>query len=781
MSATSTTINSPTEVADRAGRWSSAPAETFAPECPYLDAVQRYAGRGPGRFHVPAHKGGAGGPAHLVEALGIGLELDVPSCIEGIDLGAGETPLERAQRLAAVTWGARRTWFLVNGGSEASHVLCLALGQAGGDVVVQRNVHSSTIHGLVLGGLRPVFAMPGVDESLGIAHCVGRRELTEALDRTPEAVAAFVVSPTYFGAAADVGGLADLCHERGVMLIADESWGAHFHFHDRLPQDALAAGADAVISGTHKLMGSLTQSSMLHLGALRRAQLDEADISRALGLVRTTSPSSLLLGSLDAARAQVDEHGSRLVASALAQMSVVKQDIRQVCGLEVLGDELIGRHGVAGFDPLRLAIDVSAAGINGHRMAAELLRTADINLELATDRVLIAHVGIGEPVLEGGMRLVEALRVVRTDARSVGAPGRSRAPAASFADPVMPPRDAYFAGQERVALCDAAGRVSADSIAVYPPGIANVLPGERFTTPLVAHLLEMRARGCALRGTWDERTGTVRVLRQADVSSKSEGHLITNAPSSESIFYEFPARSYLEKYYSAVGPENAAFVRSITDYLWARTAATDTVIEVAGGPCLYSLMSLMASRGRPFEHVTFTDIGWKNLREIDCWLRDHPSQFDYDPLLRWLTEEMGVDPGAVASSLRASTWELANFDWRKPVPRAWRRSYDVVSCHFFAESATADEDELVAFLRKLGDLGAPRATLLTSFICRSAGYTIGQRDFPAFAVDQNTIFGHFERAGLELEDVEAKWVPSEDLASNPGYEGLLFVAGALPA
>lgn len=249
---------------------------------------------------------------------------------------------------------------------------------------------------------------------------------------------------------------------------------------------------------------------------------------------------------------------------------------------------------------------------------------------------------------------------------------------------------------------------------------------------------------------------------------------------SESIFCEFPARSYLEKYYSAVGPENAAFVRSITDYIWPRTSTSDTVIEVAGGPCLYSLMSLMASRGRPFKHVTFTDIGWKNLREVECWLRDHPSQFAYDPLLRWLSEEVGIETDGVARLLRASTWDLARFDWRKPVPQAWRHNYDVVSCHFFAESATNEETELIAFLGKLGHLGRPGATLLTSFICRSEGYTIGQRDFPAFAVDQSSIFGYLERAGLELEDVEVRSVASEDPASNPGYEGLLFVAGRLP-
>jgi NNMT/PNMT/TEMT family protein len=255
---------------------------------------------------------------------------------------------------------------------------------------------------------------------------------------------------------------------------------------------------------------------------------------------------------------------------------------------------------------------------------------------------------------------------------------------------------------------------------------------------------------------------------------------MTNATPTESVFYEFPARGYLEKYYNAMGPENVAFVRSITDYVMARTAPTNTVIEVAGGPCMYSLLALMAARGRPFEHLTFTDIGWKNLREIETWLQDGPSQFDYHALLGWLADEAGVDPAAVARRLRASAWELASFDWRNPVPPAWRHAYDVVSCHFFAESATSDETELVAFLAKLGELARPGATLLTSFICRSAGYTIQHREFPAFGVDRDSIFGYLEQAGLKLEDVEVQHVASEAPASDPGYEGLLFVAGRLP-
>jgi len=248
---------------------------------------------------------------------------------------------------------------------------------------------------------------------------------------------------------------------------------------------------------------------------------------------------------------------------------------------------------------------------------------------------------------------------------------------------------------------------------------------------------------------------------------------------SESIICEFPARGYLEKYYRAVDPESATFVRSVTEDIWPRSAASDTAIEVAGGPCLYSLMSLVASRGRPFKDVAFTDAGWKTLREVECRLQDHPSRFDHDPLLGWLSEEVGIEGDGLARLLRASRWELARVDWRRPVPPAWRHSYDVVCCHYFAESAADDESELVAFLQKLGDLARPGATLLTSFVCRAAGGTIGPREFPAFAVGQRSILGYLERAGLELEDVELRSAPSEDRAASPGYEDLLFVSGRL--
>lgn len=497
-------------VADREDRWGPTPQPAPA-HAPYLAALERYAARDAVRFHVPGHKGGAAAPPLLQGALGPALAFDVPSCIEGIDLGPGETPLEEAQRLAAETWGARRTWFLVNGATEASHALCLALGLAEGTVVVQRNVHASTMHGLILAGLKPAFVAPHVDPRLHIAHCVTPADVAATLDRTPRATAVFVVSPTYFGATADIAGLAAVCRERDVALIVDEAWGSHFHFHDALPTDALAAGADAVISGTHKLVGSLTQSAMLHLGARHCPQLHEEDIARGLALVRTTSPNSLLLASLDAARAYAAGDGERELDGTLRRAAALKAEIAAIDGLSVLGDELVGQFGVAGFDPLRVVVDVTGTGLDGHAVAAAVLEMADVNLELLTHTVVIAHLGMADRIERSGPRLVDALRRVATELRVPVEDHILLAPP-QFADPCMAPREAFFATHKRLALQDAVGAISADTVAVYPPGIANVLPGERLTEDVVGYLLEMAACGYPLRATYDAAGATIRVV-----------------------------------------------------------------------------------------------------------------------------------------------------------------------------------------------------------------------------------------------------------------------------
>ena len=481
-------------------------------EAPYLDALVEYASREPGRFHVPGHKGGPGADVTMVEALGgTALEHDIPALIEGIDAGPEPTPFTRAQQLAASAWGARRSWFLINGASQGNHAACLALRHSGRRVVVQRNVHSSTVDGMILGGLEPTFVAPVLDAELGIAHCVTADDLDRALAQTPEAVGAMVVSPTYFGAVADVAALAEVAHSHGLPLVVDEAWGAHLRFGEELPASALECGADLVLSSVHKLIGSLTQSAILHLGADSR--VDEQVVDRSVTLVESTSPSALLAGSLDAARRHAAVNGGRLLAEALPALARARAEIRDIPGLDVLDERLTGQPGVHAYDPLRLAVDVRGTGVTGLRMAALLRELDDINVELASDTVIVAVFGIGEPVTDSARRLVDGLRhaVAAIGEGELGAPERF-APPPPWGPLELSPREAFFAPQEAVPLASAAGRIAAESLAAYPPGVPNVLPGERISTETVEFVRDTLSHGGTLRGAVDRTLETVRVV-----------------------------------------------------------------------------------------------------------------------------------------------------------------------------------------------------------------------------------------------------------------------------
>ncbi|MEA2201297.1 MAG: arginine decarboxylase [Solirubrobacteraceae bacterium] len=485
-------------------------------QTPYLDALREYAARKPARLHVPGHKGGPGADPGLAQAIGEpALSLDIPALTYGVDLGSDPTPFERAQRLAANAWGARRAWFLVNGASQGNLASGLALAHHGREVVVQRNAHSSVIDALVLSGLRPTFAAPEVDPELGIAHCLTAETLDRALDATPAAVGAWVVSPTYFGAAADVRSLADVAHGHGVPLIVDEAWGAHLAFHERLPEHALAAGADLVTSSTHKIVGSLTQSAMLHLAHSADGLIEEDAVDRAVTLTESTSPSALLCASLDGARRQAAVHGRELLSETMEALAETRAQIRAIEGLDVLDNRLAGRPGVFAYDPLRLAVDVRGVAATGYELAPLLREIDDINLELYAQNVLVAVFGMGERSAPEASRLVRALEeAVRRVGLDPDGASESFAAAPPWGELAMTPREAFLGHQDVVPAASAAGRIAAESLATYPPGIPNVLPGERLTAETLAFVQGTLEAGGSVRGASDRLLRTVRVVAE---------------------------------------------------------------------------------------------------------------------------------------------------------------------------------------------------------------------------------------------------------------------------
>jgi lysine decarboxylase len=484
------------------------------PTAPYLEAITGYGFRGSTRFHIPGHKGGEGADPGLRTAFGdSALLLDIPQDIEGIDLGPSPTPYERAERLAAQAYRAERTWFLTNGATQGNHALCLALAPPGTRVVLQRNSHASMVDGLILSGGVPSWVAPEYDPELGMAHGVTPEALDQALRRIPEARAAFIVSPTYYGMAADVEACARVAHREGAALIVDNSWGAHFGFHPRLPASPLELGADAMLASTHKIVGSLTQSAMLMVAPTEL--VDTGAVARAVRLVRSTSPSSLLMASLDAARRQLAVHGEALLERTIRASENARVAIDAVPGCSVVGEGLVGRPGVAGWDPLRIVVDVRDTGCTGYAVAAALRASYDVQVELATHATLVLVLGLGQPVEPLERLAHDFAETVTQISRHGEAPAVARPPAVLEHETAIPPRDAFLGEGEAVPVDEAIGRISTESIAGYPPGVPSLLPGERITAEVVAYLRELKGAGARLHGAADPSFQTVRVLIEA--------------------------------------------------------------------------------------------------------------------------------------------------------------------------------------------------------------------------------------------------------------------------
>lgn len=491
-------------------------------ETPYADALDRQAGRETVNLMVPGHGATPDGlSAELGRFCGVrALEMDIPPLIDGIDVGP-ESSFVQATRLAAEAWGARRTWFLANGASQANRMAALAIAGLtdATSVIAQRSAHSSFTDGVLLGDLEPRFVFPSIDAERGINHGVTPEALeTELSAAAAEGVcvaAVYAISPSYFGAVADVEGLAATAHRHGVPLVVDGAWGSHFGFHPDLPESPTRLGADLVVSSTHKLGGSLTQSAMLHLSEGPFADALEPLLERSYMLTQSTSASALLLGSLDVARHALVQ-GTEAIGSSIAHVERFRNELRADGRFPVISDTFAKEFpDIVAHDPLRVSIDVAATGLSGHGARKILSEEQGIFLEISTARAIVAFIGPGkQPDLR---RLSRSLFELAD--RNEGGEAERTAPIPPLPRPgrmVTRPRLAYFSGHEIVRAEDAIGRISSDSLAAYPPGIPNVIPGEEITAETIRFLQAVAASPIGyVRGAVDSSVSHLRVVREA--------------------------------------------------------------------------------------------------------------------------------------------------------------------------------------------------------------------------------------------------------------------------
>lgn len=483
-------------------------------DAPYSDQVQALVSQKWQRLHVPAHQGRAVNSPGVARVIGErALELDLPMLFSQIDqsnwvMGASKaTPLNRSLALAAQAWGAERAWFLTNGASMGNHIASLAARTLGTKIIVQRSMHSSAIHGLILAGLEPEFVTPHVDNDLGSAHGVTSQQIQDALIEHPDAGAVYIVTPSYFGAVADVGAIAEVCHRQGVPLIVDEAWGAHLGFHDSLPLNAIRAGADLVISSSHKFIGSLFQSAMLLLGRGAQAARLSTAVDRVYQSVQSTSSSALLMLSLDEARRDMALEGSS-IERTLEQAASIREQITSRGRFRDAGPQMLTSPDVHALDPFKIVIDTRPGGISGTDAHYQLMRDHKVYLEMATPSVVVALLGARSDV--DVQRFLDALHSLPASGPDDGVVS-TKLPAAGARRVGL--REAYFSNVEVVAAGVAAGRVSADALAAYPPGIPNVVPGEELTPELIQFLRATAASDTGyVRGAVDPALDVFRVL-----------------------------------------------------------------------------------------------------------------------------------------------------------------------------------------------------------------------------------------------------------------------------
>jgi arginine decarboxylase len=481
----------------------------LASDAPLLDAWLRFGAavrEGTALpFTIPGHKQ----RTHLVGEVVRG---DVPlhAGLDSMKQDGGL--LAKAEQRAAAAWGVDWCRLSVAGATHANQAALLALGRPGQDVIITRTLHRSLLLGMVLAGLRPVWVRPELDPGSGLPAGVPVAAVEAALAAHPGACGVVLGDPSYTGTRSDVAAHAAAAHAAGVPLVVDAAWAAHFGFSPAVPPHALALGADALITSAHKTLPAWSQAALL-LARTRRSGglLDPDRLERGFDATHTTSPAGAILASTDAARALLQQHGADLVGRLVELVRDARDRLAAVPGLAVMTDRPDGHPaGALHVDPAKLVVLLAGTGAHGHAVEAELL-AAGIPLEMADRDVLVPMVTLSDD--EASVtRLVDTLTAAINQHR--GEP-RAVAPAAAWiVEPVTAtdPRSAFFARHETVSAAAAVGRVSAELIAPYPPGIPVLAPGEVISAAALSTLQASLADGGRIAYAADPTLKTIQVI-----------------------------------------------------------------------------------------------------------------------------------------------------------------------------------------------------------------------------------------------------------------------------
>lgn len=491
-------------------------------DMPYVEALEAYREEGFVPFHTPGHKIGHGAPAHLQTWMKESLAYDLGVMYALDDLHEPEGAFREAQELAAHLYGADRAWYSVNGTTALIMTMIMATVGEGDTIIIPREAHKSVMSGLIMSGARPVYLPSRFNYEWGIQEGASLDDLRLTLEAHLEAKAVLLVYPNYYGVGVDIEAMVGECHKRGVLVLVDEAHGPHFPFDDRLPIEAIAAGADLVAQSTHKSLGSLTQTSTL-LGQGQR--IDYRRITQVHQMFQSTSPNYIFMASLDMARQQMALDGKRLVGQAVDLSLALREAISKIPGIQTMDGSKLSKN----FDPTKVLIDARELGLDAvsfeqklreHKIEVELIQACHVLVTItigdsqeSIDALVAALMAISQDVL--GDRREEHVTMTSLQARRMRQQDLSLV-AAPLPQPkvIKTPRQGFYAERERVSLSQAEGRLCGETITYYPPGIPVVGIGEEITAEVLAYIQHKQAQGYEPNGAEDMSLETILVVKE---------------------------------------------------------------------------------------------------------------------------------------------------------------------------------------------------------------------------------------------------------------------------
>ncbi len=474
---------------------------------PLVDGLKAYQQKRVVSLDVPGHKQGKSSP-ELVDIFGqkaMAMDFNASKALD--NLAYPTSVIKEAQELAADLFQAKHAFFIVNGTSLAVMAMVLSVAKAHEKIIMPRNVHKSVINALVLTGAIPIYVNPKIDIELGISLAMDVSDIEQAIQQHPDAKAILVNNPTYYGVVSDLKKIVELANVANMKVIVDEAHGAHFTFSDRLPLSAMQAGASLASVSMHKTGGSLTQSSLL----LANDDMDPNHVLQMINLLQTTSPSYLLMASLDVARKQLAKDGKARFEKIIDMVEYARKEINNMNGYIAFSKERANQKGWFDFDLTKLSVHTHAANFSGLYVYERLRDEYGIQIEFGDVSNILAIVSTGDRLLDIE-RFIAALSDIKSNPQKNLTPKLK----SEYIEPVVrySPQQAFYMPSQSVLIEDGIHRVSAESIMAYPPGIPIVAFGEVITQSVLDSINYIQTHHGFLMGAKDSTLKTIQVVKE---------------------------------------------------------------------------------------------------------------------------------------------------------------------------------------------------------------------------------------------------------------------------